>query len=207
MEITEVKQHRSKVEITFENGEKLFIAKTVWEKTPFSKGVKITENERENLINEDEIFSIKASALRILSRREHSRKELRTKLLVKGFAQKNVDYVLNLLEADNFLNDERFAELYVAFAVKSRKKTPRVIRYELAQKGIDNLLIDKYLNEISEDEIYNNAFELGLKKAKINLRKGKEKALLSVRNHLLYKAYPSEIVNKVLTELKERLGA
>ncbi len=207
MKIANVKTRRSKTEIVFDDGDKIIVSKPVWEKSGFVVGAEITSAEKENLVNEDEIFLIKASSLRIIARREHARKELETKLIRKGFSKKNINYVLDILERDNFLNDERFAELYVRQSFEFKRKSPRVIRYELSRKGVGNSIIDKYLNDVAEDEVFENALALALKKLRANAKKEREKQLLAVRNHLLYKAYSQEIVNRVLTELKERLEA
>ncbi len=205
MKIAGVKSRRTKAEIFFDNGDKIIVSKPVWEKSNFSPGSEISDSEIQNLVEQDEIFLIKASSLRIIARREHSRKELETKLIQKGFSKKNINYVLDILERDNFLNDERFAELYVRQSFEFKRKSPRVVRYELSRKGIKEPVIEKYLNGIAEDEIFENALALAMKKLRANARKDREKQLLAVRNHLLYKAYSHEIVNRVLTELKERL--
>jgi regulatory protein len=208
MKIKNVAVRRSKAEIVFENGERITVSKVVWEKTPYVAGAEINENELKNLIEQDEIFSIKATSLRILARREHSKSELRSKLLQRGFSKKNIDLVIDILEREKFLDDGRFTEIFVRSNMENRKKSPRAIRYELSKKGIDNSLIDKYLTEISEDDVYRNALELATKKLRLlSKKKDAEKKLFAIKNHLAYRAYSNEIVNRVLTEIKERLGA
>ena len=207
MKIIEIKPGRAKFVLTFDNGGKLAVSKRVFEKFPYSLGSEISDAELKNLINQDEIFLIKASALRIISRREHSVKELKDKLLRKGYSEKNIDSVLEILIRDNFLNDERFTELYVRQNFELKKRSPKVIRYNLSKLGIDNSLVDKYLSEIDEDKIFENALDLAIKKLKSVSKKSKEKQLFAVRNFLLYRAFPNDVINKTLTEIKERLGA
>ena len=54
--------------------------------------------------------SLMGRALRYLSRREHSRQELRKKLLVYAETEDEVDELLIKLEKQSWLSDERYAE-------------------------------------------------------------------------------------------------
>lgn len=87
-------------------------------------------------------LSLKGRGLQILSQREHSRSELRRKLLVHaqkdeaeaGVAIEQVEAVLDWLQANRYLCEERFVESRV-HARASRYGNLR-IRQELAQHGV-----------------------------------------------------------------------
>ena len=87
-------------------------------------------------------LSLKGRGLQILAQREHSRSELRRKLLVHaqkdaaeaGTATEEVEAVLDWLQAHRYLCEERFVESRV-HARASRFGTLR-IRRELAQHGV-----------------------------------------------------------------------
>jgi len=87
-------------------------------------------------------LSLKGRGLQILSQREHSRSELRRKLLVHaqkdepeaGAAIEQVEAVLDWLQANRYLCEERFVESRV-HARASRYGNLR-IRQELAQHGV-----------------------------------------------------------------------
>ena len=57
-----------------------------------------------------QVPSLMGRALRYLSRREHSRQELREKLLVYAETEDEVDELLIKLEKQSWLSDERYAE-------------------------------------------------------------------------------------------------
>tara|TARA_B100001029_G_scaffold120922_1_gene100480 strand:+ start:5275 stop:5715 length:441 start_codon:yes stop_codon:yes gene_type:complete len=86
-------------------------------------------------------------ALNILSRREHSKKELRLKLSKKFEDTEEIIGVIDRLESNNLLNDFRFAELYVSMR-KRKGFGPNRISYELSNKGIK----DSVSNQIIIDE-------------------------------------------------------
>ncbi len=56
---------------------------------------------------------IKKDCLRLLTRREHSRKEIEQKLALKGYQQKQVVEVLAELTKQSWQDDNRFAESFI----------------------------------------------------------------------------------------------
>jgi len=77
----------------------------------------------------------RSAALRLLARREHSRQELRFKLLRRQLPESVIDVVLDDYEAEGWLSDERFAEIY-ARQRKDLAYGPLRIRAELQQRGV-----------------------------------------------------------------------
>lgn len=80
--------------------------------------------------------SVTHCALRLLSRREHSRVELKRKLLAKGGEIEQVEAVLRELTENHLQNDERFAAEYL-HSRQAKGFGPRRIAAELAQRGIE----------------------------------------------------------------------
>jgi len=74
--------------------------------------------------------------LRLLTGREHSRKELLQKLAVKGFAKESIEPILEELSAENWQSDARYAESYARSRIL-KGYGPTFIAYELRQHGID----------------------------------------------------------------------
>ncbi|MCW9059052.1 MAG: recombination regulator RecX [Gammaproteobacteria bacterium] len=93
---------------------------------------------------------IRARALGLLARREHSRLELARKLRQRGMAGADLEQVLDELAAARLLSDTRFAEEY-ARSRASRGYGPLRIRAELRERGIDDAGIQAALAELGED--------------------------------------------------------
>ncbi len=81
----------------------------------------------------------RATALRLLARREHSVLELRRKLAQRGFGDGLLETVLDDLVTHNLLSDHRFAEVYARTRIE-RGYGPLRIRAELRERGIDAAL-------------------------------------------------------------------
>ena len=64
-------------------------------------------------MNDDAYKAIYNEALDIISRREHSQKELTDKLIKKFNIPELVDLVINSLLDKNLINDYRYSEAYV----------------------------------------------------------------------------------------------
>ena len=94
----------------------------------------------------EELTLIYNKALDILSRREHSTKELVIKLEKKFTSNTGILLIVSKLKKNNLLNDIRFTESYVA-ARKRKGFGPKKIEFELISKGIKDSDISYVLSE------------------------------------------------------------
>ena len=97
----------------------------------------------------EELTLIYNKALDILSRREHSTKELVIKLEKKFTSNTDILLTVSKLKKNNLLNDIRFTESYVA-ARKRKGFGPKKIEFELISKGIKDSDISYVLSEEKE---------------------------------------------------------
>lgn len=96
------------------------------------------------------IAEAREAALRLLARREHSKRELETKLVSKGWPAADVGEVISELADAGLQSDRRFAESF------SRQRAgrfygPRRIFAELAQRGIDSGLAAEAIDSLETD--------------------------------------------------------
>lgn len=86
----------------------------------------------------------------LLSRREHSIKELKQKLLARAFEGDEIDVVSTYLIENDYLSNERFAESVVRNKI-SRGYGYKYIENELKQKGVDGYVISQAIKEQNVD--------------------------------------------------------
>ena len=79
------------------------------------------------------------SAMRLLARREHSRSELHGKLVGRGFESDSVEELLQGLEDQDLLSDERFAMSLIASRAEAGYG-PNRIGLELRNRGVSEEL-------------------------------------------------------------------
>ena len=99
---------------------------------------------------EEQRRACRKQALDLLARREHSRLELRRKLLARSHVQDLVDEVLDWLRQERLLDEARFAEQFVRSRT-GRGQGPAKIRAQLLQRGVGDSLIDTALAEAECD--------------------------------------------------------
>ncbi|MGH8403462.1 MAG: regulatory protein RecX, partial [Gammaproteobacteria bacterium] len=92
---------------------------------------------------------IRALALKLLARREHSTRELTAKLTVRGYEPGAISAVIDVLAAKNLLSDARFVEEFVASRAR-RGSGPVKIRDELRSRGVDETLVETTLAEYQD---------------------------------------------------------
>lgn len=92
----------------------------------------------------------RAKALRLLGRREHSARELATKLRVRGVDASEARELVDGLSADGWQDDRRYAEVLLNSRI-ARGYGPLHIRAELSAKGVAASTIEAALDEFSPD--------------------------------------------------------
>ena len=122
-------------------------------------------------------------ALKILERRDVSRKMLLDKLTEKGISNTDAEEVADWLCGLGVVNDERYAGLVVRhYAAKGYGK--RRIRDELYRRGIDRELWDAALDELPEtDDTVDRLLSVRLRGA------GSPEALQRAQSYLLRRGY------------------
>ena len=89
----------------------------------------------------DTEVELRARALRLLARREHSRRELARKLSPRAESPDALNGLLDSLESKKQLSDERFAAERAR--VLSRKFGAARIRQDLKSKGVDGGFVER----------------------------------------------------------------
>jgi regulatory protein len=96
------------------------------------------------------VLSLKARALRFLSMREHSRLELKRKLARHAEEGDDIDALLDFLEKNNWLSQERFAESLI-HRKASRYGNSRVMA-ELQSHGVNGEALTELKSGLAESE-------------------------------------------------------
>lgn len=86
-----------------------------------------------------------AKALRLLSYRPRSIREIKQRLTKTNADTHTINRVINNLIDQNLLNDQEFARWWVEQRIKFRPRGNYALTQELAQKGLDREIIDSVL--------------------------------------------------------------
>lgn len=102
----------------------------------------------------DQFEKLLALALRFLSLRPHSEKEVKDYLQKKKFSQEEKDKVLGYLQEHRLIDDREFARWFIDQRTRVKPQGERLIRLELRQKGINEEIMSAVLKD-PDSEIIN----------------------------------------------------
>ena len=140
-------------------------------------------------------ISLMGRALRFLSRREHSRQELRKKLLPYAEDLSELDNLLDKLEKDKWLSNDRYAESLV------RRKSERFgalrIIDELKQQDVPTETIERLKISLKESEP-DRAWTLWSKKYGPDIQSEPKERAKQIR-YLASKGFSMDLVLKVVS--------
>lgn len=139
-------------------------------------------------------------AITLLSKYPKTEKELRIKMYQQGYDSETVIRTLEKLKAENFVNDQLFAESYLNSEVSRKGKPLLVITQKLLLKGIDKQLLSEITAKYSED--YQEGIYQGIEK-EINQYKKKGVEGFEIIQKLLRKGYKLGDIKKVIKNREE----
>lgn len=149
----------------------------------------------------DDVASVSPGALRyaamsLLARREHSRLELRQKLLKRFPESELVDTVVDNLAAEALQSDDRFAEAFITMR-KNRGQGPVRIIGELQQRGVAEAIYSRYIDP-SDEEWLESARTVCLRKYGAFASKPAQRA--KQMRFLQYRGFTAEQIRRVWRE-------
>jgi len=149
--------------------------------------------------SEKDYTSAMNTAIRLISRRNHTEQEIRQKLRQRGFEAEVIARVISECERFNYINDKETARKYLG-ELRSKGQGIRGIRFSMKKKGIHNEIIDKVLDEnhsaAEELESAAKAFQkkfISLSREK-DIRKKREK----IFRFLSLRGFSSSVIAEVM---------
>ena len=145
----------------------------------------------------DNVVELRARALRLLARREHTRQELESKLSPHAGNTEDLQNLISGLKQKNQLSEERFAEERARSL--SRKYGAARIRQDLRAKGVAEELVARFSS--SEDELQRARTILERKyRTPADTREEKAKRMRFLQS----RGFSSEIIFKLLSARGDR---
>lgn len=141
-------------------------------------------------------------ALRALSMREHSERELVEKLGRAGFDEREIAYAMGKLSDYRLVDDGAFAEKWAASRARRGLGTFR-IRQELRQKGVDARSADAALLKIDEEA----SLEAATRLAQKHLDRGDANALRRAADALKRRGFDYDTIHRAISAVKRRTNA
>ncbi len=196
--VTAQKKNKERYSIFVDDNFLIGVANTTLLNHQLQVGLEVTPALFNRLRRDEGRNAAKNYMLKLLSRREHARRELQMKARQKDYSFEMIESVLNELEEKGFINDERFALKYAQNKNIVKQWGPLKITAYLRKKGVKRIISERAVKEVFKPvDVRNRLQELVLKKKSRFLReedilKRKQKMI----RYLSQKGYAS---NKIYT--------
>ena len=127
---------------------------------------------------------------------DRCKKEIFTKLNTFELTDSDRDFIIEFLQDEGFINDERYCRSFVKGKLNLKKWGVNKIKLSLITKGVDREIIDEVLSEIDQDSYKEELVSL-LKNKKINESDPYKRKAKLVR-YAVGKGYSLSMVMEVL---------
>jgi len=122
----------------------------------------VNEEKLHKIAQKENLLKCKNTALRIIERSYKTEKEIKERLIEKGYDVESILPVVDFLKEYGFIDDSGYIKIYIKDRIRSQGA--QKIKYDLIRKGIDPNEIDANLMNLNEDQERNVALELVKKK-------------------------------------------
>lgn len=195
-------KERYNIYLDFGKGEEFAFSvdEAVLIKFQLKKGKELDDFVLTEITFEDNMRKAYNAAISHLAKRIRSKKEIKDNLQNKNIAEPIIQEVIHKLEEQKYLDDREYAYSYMRTQVNTTDKGPELIRKELRDKGIDQPIIAKVL----EDSALEHQLERvkGLCEKFIQKNKTDSSRLLKqkLENLLVRKGYKTDIIQLAFQE-------
>lgn len=177
MIITHSKGRGKKIHLLIDDEYQITTDIDFWAENFIKDGTEIEEDEWQDLVDKINYKKAVNKCYDLLSRRDHSVKELKTKLLRtvdEINAQKAIDRMLEL----GYLDDEKYARILLKHLVEDKKMSKSFVKQEMYKRGISSDIVSNLLLDVEIDNV-SSIVDLILTKyrSKYNQDNGVDKAI------------------------------
>lgn len=153
MIITELERQRRRRVNVYVNGRFAFsVGLPLAQEKGLYAGQEVTEELLQDLRREDERRRAYEDALRLLSYRPRSEKEMRFRLRRRGIDEGTVEETVRRLRQLHYLDDAAFAQFWAETRDAGRPSARRLVRSELLFKGVDSATASKALEGLDDED-------------------------------------------------------
>lgn len=169
-----------KIHILLDNEYQITTDEAFWAIHLIKDGTDISEEQWQELVDQINYKKAVDKCYDLLSRRDHSVRELKIKLLrtvEEKYAKKAIERMLEL----GYLDDEKYAKKLLDYLIENKKMSKSHIKQEMFKRGVPSDIISELLADAEIDNI-SSIVDLILTKYKnkLNAENGKEKVIAAL---------------------------
>lgn len=195
------KKSKDRVSIYLDDNYAFGIDLNIMIKYSLKKNMELEDDFISEILKAEDEISAYNYAISVLSRNSKSEKQLRQKMQDKGYDPQFIENAITKLKQQKYIDDERYSEMFINDKINISKDGKLKIKEALQSKGIDRLIIDEKLQEITADDEIKRAYLLGNKKLKSIKEEDTRKKRVKLANYLITKGFEYGTVKKAVSKL------
>ena len=125
---------------------------------------------------------------------------LRHKLFSLKLSSKSANDIIEYLIDNDYLNEERYTKMFIQGKLRIKKWGRIKLKYELRLKGIDIKIINKHINQISEEDYIKYFNEFSTNKIKF-LKGSTDQKKRSFINYFTYRGWENNLIYEKLKDI------
>lgn len=181
--------------------EKFEIHKEILYRYKIYKIDEIDDETLDEALAENEKLLAKDCALRTLNYSAKTYLELKQKLRSKFFSDEAIDYALDFVQRQGFIDEEKVAENLVSGKYKNSRYSKRRMYADLRKRGISGEVISELTEDIDDDVEYENAMYYAKKKLHSINDADKNLIKRKIYSALSYRGFSYDTAKKVVADL------
>lgn len=205
--ITTQKKNKHRFNVFLENGQSdeyaFSIDADMLVKYNIRKGLVLSEEDLEKLQQQNDIQKGYGMALRFLSYRMRTKKEVHDYLFNKEVDPEKITEIIERLENEKLLDDREFANAFVRDRMEFSTKGPKMIIQELIKNGVSQTQATEAAEVYSYEQQYEKTRKLAEKRLHRSTNKSFKQQLEQLHAHLLQKGFSNEVVRDVLNHYRD----
>ena len=165
------------------------------------KGNSFYEKDWKKIIKSLDEGILLDKTLKYIDYKPRTKKEVIDYLEEHNATISNIKNIVKKLTEISFIDDDRYACIFIEEEIR-HQKGPIAIKHVLLTKGIDEIIINKYLENYSNELLFENALDMGNKTLKTVIGLPIQKQKESVYTRLYRMGYDYSMITKVLSMLE-----
>lgn len=187
---------KNKYNVYLSNGEVLNLQEQVITENELLLKKEMSQELYNKLVRDNKIYELMEMAVKYISIRLRSIKEVKDYLLKKGGSNNEVEYAVQKLIESGYLDDDRFTKAFIKDKLKFTTIGDYKIKMQLNKVGVSTSIIEDNMNKIDEHIIEEKIKKIIEKDKKTNKKYSGQILKNKIYNHLLNQGYSQE---KVIT--------
>lgn len=201
MKINSYKKIGSNIyEVTLDNKKKIRLYDDIILKYDLLLSGSIDDKNLNQIIKDNNSVDAYYKSIKYIGIKMRTKKEIETYLKDKDYLNEDIDYTVNRLENEGYIDEKNYVDSYINDVINLKNIGPRKILYDLKKRGISESIIYDKLDGIDEEIWQEKIDKIINKKIKTNnyseyIFKNK------MRTNLLNSGFNKELIERELSKI------